>query len=268
MTFPAFEDPVRFPDQATSRLFERAKREQWQVETDIPWDSFQLDLVGDRIQRAMATIYTQIQYGEMLALSELARVVHRDPDAWVKLFGATQVMDEARHVELFSRTLAIFPDKAELSQALVFFGERLRAAREPEEVLLGTQVILEGFAQCLFTEGARLGRAAADRASPLGAGDGPLRFLDALERFVGRDESRHVAFGVLLLRQRLPIMPARQRDRLAALAVEWSELLDMVSEHLAPALRSVGVRPQAFAEQVHRSRYLHLRAAGLKTDGI
>jgi hypothetical protein len=211
----------------------------------------------------MACIYSQIQYGELIALNQISRAVERTPYLWAKLFGATQVMDEARHLEFFSRVLSLFPDKPPIDDRLAAFADSLRSAQSPAELILGTQVLLEGFAHCMFAEGARLGRRASTRAIRMPGTDGAIAFMDVLDRYVGKDETRHVAFGVLYLRHELGRLSPESRRRIERLVDDWSALLDSVVERLGAEVGRLGISSQVLLEQVRRERSVHLRAIGL-----
>src|SRR3989442_1612608 len=111
------------------RLYEQAKRDQWNVSRDIEWSrSVDLDspVVADELIDIYGTPYWErlgpreraelnrrftawrlsvLLYGEhgaMLACSQLVETVS-GPDA--KYFAATQVVDEARHTEVIDRYL-------------------------------------------------------------------------------------------------------------------------------------------------------------------
>ena len=111
------------------RLYENAKRDQWNVSTDIDWkQSVDLDegFVADGLIDIHGTKFwdkmnakekgemnrlfsawrlSQLFHGEhgaVLVCGQLANVL---PTADGKYFMATQVMDEARHTEFFQRYL-------------------------------------------------------------------------------------------------------------------------------------------------------------------
>ena len=112
-----------------TRLFEHGKRDQWNVTHDVRWDqpvdpeseilsdvgiaihgSPLWDRLGRRKQlelRMLQLRYTlsQLMHGEQLALVTAAQLVECAPDLEAKLYAATQAVDEARHVEVFSRYL-------------------------------------------------------------------------------------------------------------------------------------------------------------------
>jgi hypothetical protein len=121
---------------------------------------------------------------------------------WIdaKYYASTQTMDEARHVEVFSRYLREkleweWPINASLRELL----DATITDSRWDFKYLGMQVIIEGLAMAAFGTLHRLAQ------EPL---------LKELLYYVMRDESRHVAFGVLSLRDYYVDMPANElRDR-------------------------------------------------------
>ena len=74
--------------------------------------------------------WSQFLHGEQGAMITAARIVETVPDLDSKFYGATQVMDEARHVETFARFLqekvgTALPDE----QATSAVAAQRRAAR-------------------------------------------------------------------------------------------------------------------------------------------
>jgi hypothetical protein len=129
---------------------------------------------------------SQFLHGEQLAIFVAGQLASAVPWIDAKLYGATQVMDEARHTEVFYRYLH---DKLEheypLSDTTKGIFEAILHESRWDLKYLGLQVILEGLAMGLFT---RMYQAAQE----------PL--LKELLHFVRQDEARHFAFGVLSLR--------------------------------------------------------------------
>ena len=195
-------------------LYEKAKREQWNATTQLDW-TLDVDPEGDvlddninpnvallcdsdiwrRMTRkeqqqlrheTLAWNLSQFLHGEQLAIFVAGQLAAAVPWIDAKLYGATQVMDEARHSEVFYRYLH---DKVEREYALsdttrgIF--EYILSESRWDIKYLGLQVILEGLAMGLFT---RMYQAAKE----------PL--LKELLHFVRQDEARHFAFGVLSLR--------------------------------------------------------------------
>tara|TARA_B100000029_G_scaffold516620_1_gene631817 strand:+ start:44535 stop:45608 length:1074 start_codon:yes stop_codon:yes gene_type:complete len=84
-------------------LYEQSKAGQWDATTDIPWD--QLPVLPADLEQAVCQIMTFLIQNEYLAMYLPAKFMNRiDPQfSEVVLFLATQVMDEARHAEVFTK---------------------------------------------------------------------------------------------------------------------------------------------------------------------
>ena len=129
---------------------------------------------------------SQFLHGEQGALLATAKIVETVPWAEAKFYAASQVLDEARHVEVYHRYLT---EKLGLSYGVhpslqTLLDDILRDPRW-DLTFLGMQILVEGLALAAF---------------------GLLRLQMAGEPLIqditGRimaDESRHVAFGVLAL---------------------------------------------------------------------
>jgi hypothetical protein len=203
-----------------SKLYEKAKGAQWNATTDLPWETevdqellaatspmqgpdlliaAGVDFTGTAFERWGKAEWTQaaieqqnwtlsqFMHGEQGALVCTAKIVETVPWIDAKYYAATQVMDEARHVEVFSRYLdekmnghyAIDPHLALLLDDII-------ADSRWDITYLGMQIMVEGLALAAF------GLAAAITTEPL---------LKNLLRYVMSDEARHVAFGVLSLKE-------------------------------------------------------------------
>ena len=108
---------------------------------------------------------------------------------WIdaKYYAATQVMDEARHVEVFAKYLDTklsghYPINAHLRLLL----DDIVADSRWDMTYLGMQIMVEGLALAAFGFIHQL------TTEPL---------LKQLLRYVMADEARHVAFGVLSLKE-------------------------------------------------------------------
>jgi hypothetical protein len=192
-----------------TKLYEKAKRSQWNATTDIDWsidvDPLATDgmtaylpmLASDAFSRFDAAeqanaahhfnswITSQFMHGEQGALLATAKLVAEVPSAEAKFYGATQVADEARHVEAYSRYLAeklemTYPVNPNLRELL----ELIVADSRWDVTYLGMQVVVEGIALAAF------GLIHQFSTEPL---------IKQITRYVMADEARHVAFGVLSL---------------------------------------------------------------------
>ena len=130
---------------------------------------------------------SQFMHGEQGALICTAQIVETVPWIDAKYYAATQVMDEARHVEVFARYLDTklsghYPINAHLKMLL----DDIIADSRWDMTYLGMQIMVEGLALAAF------GFMHQMTTEPL---------LKKLLRYVMSDEARHVAFGVLSLQE-------------------------------------------------------------------
>ena len=132
-------------------------------------------------------LLSQFMHGEQGALLCTAKIVETVPWIDAKYYAATQVMDEARHVEVFSKYLdeklsGHYPINAHLGMLL----DDIIADSRWDMTYLGMQIMVEGLALAAF------GFIHMMTTEPL---------LKKLLRYVMADEARHVAFGVLSLQE-------------------------------------------------------------------
>jgi len=163
-------------NEALHKLYEKAKRSQWNVTTDVDWstevdptrtNSLQAQALAapddspfkrfgtkefERLAwESQAWTLSQFLHGEQGALLATARLVDAVPDIDAKLYAATQVMDEARHVEVFNRYLH---DKVELTYPinpyLLSLLRDLLTDSRWDVAYLGMQIMVESLAMAAF----------------------------------------------------------------------------------------------------------------------
>jgi hypothetical protein len=207
---------------ALNRLYEKAKGSQWNGATDLPWDT-DVDQEAVVLANAATTLgglaagideeviarsafaswgpqewirmgvesqnwtLSQFMHGEQGALLCTAKIVETVPWIDAKYYASTQVMDEARHVEVFARYLddklsGHYPINAHLKLLL----DDIVNDSRWDMTYLGMQIMVEGLALAAFGFIHQL------TTEPL---------LKQLLRYVMSDEARHVAFGVLSLKE-------------------------------------------------------------------
>jgi hypothetical protein len=205
-------------------LYEKAKRDQWNGTTQLAWDTAvdpEHDILPDHLnplagyapferltpkEKArlrhgqVALQLSQFLHGEQGALIVASQLVGAVPWMDAKYYAGTQTMDEARHVEVFSRYLT---EKLEwqwpVSESLKELLDATICDSRWDFKYLGMQIIIEGLAMAAF------GNLYQVTNEPL---------LKELIHYVMRDESRHVAFGVLSLTDYYRDLPAGEmRDR-------------------------------------------------------
>ncbi len=201
---------------ALNKLYEKAKGAQWNGETDLPWDTdvdleknaalqrlqfaeFETDVTGTPLEKFTEKDFidlsiemdnwtlSQFMHGEQGALLCTAKIVETVPWIDAKYYASTQVMDEARHVEVFAKYLqekqnGFYPINAHLKLLL----DDIIADSRWDMTYLGMQIMVEGLALAAF------GFMQQMTPDPL---------LKQLLRYVMSDEARHVAFGVLSLKE-------------------------------------------------------------------
>ena len=130
---------------------------------------------------------SQFMHGEQGALLCTAKIVETVPWIDAKYYAATQVMDEARHVEVFAQYLDTKLDgHYPINTHLKLLLDDIIDDSRWDMTYLGMQIMVEGLALAAF------GMALQTTPDPL---------LKRLLRYVMSDEARHVAFGVLSLQE-------------------------------------------------------------------
>ena len=165
------------------------------------WGPKELDQLGLEILKAQLS---QFMHGEQGAMMVAAKIVETVPWIDAKYYAATQTMDEARHTEVFARYLheklgESYPMSPFLEQQITALVEDSRW----DLAYLGMQIVIESLALAAF-------------GGMLKAATEPL--LKKLLRYVMSDEARHVAFGVLSLKEYyegLDIDEIRERQEFA-----------------------------------------------------
>jgi len=217
-------------------LYEKGKNKQWNTNERIDW-SIEIDLedtagmpdeyvplfgspLWDRLDRAEknrvrhhygAWLNSQFLHGEQGALICAARIVETVPDIDAKWYGATQVMDEARHVETYARYLhtkleLAYPINPHLKELL---NNTLTDSRW-DMTYLGMQIMIEGVALAAFS------MIRDFTGEPLSK---------AINAYVMQDEARHVAFGLLALKDAYADMTQAEKTEREEFVVEASYLL-------------------------------------------
>ena len=229
-------------------LYEKAKRDQWNATQQLDWETDvdpeseiipaavnPLQSYGpyqkldarekQRLQHAQISLQlSQFLHGEQGALIVASQLVGGVPWIDAKYYAATQTMDEARHVEVFSRYLR---EKLEwewpINESLKELLDATICDSRWDFKYLGMQIIIEGLAMAAFGSLHQMAQ------EPL---------LKELIHYVMRDESRHVAFGVLSLWDYYEDMPANERRDREDFIIYACELMRnrLVGDQIASAM--------------------------------
>jgi hypothetical protein len=203
---------------ALRKLYEKAKVGQWNATTDLPWHLDvdvekcaieERELIGTGLDpntfigtpvekwddkkwlefniESKNWNLSQFMHGEQGALICTAKIVETVPWYDAKLYASTQVVDEARHVEVFARYLdEKLGGEYQINVHLRMLLDDIINDSRWDMTYLGMQIMVEGLALAAF------GFQQQMTTEPL---------LKQLLRYVMSDEARHVAFGVLSLKE-------------------------------------------------------------------
>lgn len=194
-------------------LYERGKQGQWDAETDLDWSTefaaekwcmepdgdalflpAVLKLMGKDEETCREAAHDEFSYalsqllhGEQAALQLCGQLTNSCPGIDAKFYAASQVIDEARHVEVLAKFLErkvgrIHPIGGTLKVLL----DRLLEAEGWKMKTLGMQCLFEGMAVSIFDSFQK------NSKNPL---------VSDMIRRVKQDEARHAAFGILLMRR-------------------------------------------------------------------
>ena len=221
--------------KALRDLYELAKTKQWNAATDIPWDletdpakignmqpgadplddlEFMKALPEDKkielTKRRAAWMLSQFLHGEQGAMLCAAQLVEAVPDMDGKFYAATQVIDEARHVEVFARYIERLDRVYPMMPGLKSLLNAVLAADLWQMKCVGMQVVAESLA---------LGSFIAMKET---TGDEVLR---AITELTAQDEARHVSYGLTYMKDELPRMAEDERNRVEDFALAGLKLL-------------------------------------------
>jgi para-aminobenzoate N-oxygenase AurF len=201
-------------------LYERAKVEQWNAQTTPDW-SVPVEVTPDKYPDERIPFFgteywerlnekekqevrvgvtswslSQFMHGEQGALLATAKIVKSVPNMDAKFYAATQVMDEARHVEVYHKYLT---EKLEgswpITPPLRTLLDAILTDSRWDMTYLGMQILVEGLALAAF------GMIYQTTKEPL---------IKQITQYIMADEARHVAFGVMSLRDIYPEMTASE----------------------------------------------------------
>src|SRR5438552_8049295 len=256
------------------QLSSKGKQQQWDAADWIDWsqdlapenpiemDDRVIQIHGSDIWRRMteaerrqvrhhlqASQISQFMHGEQGALIATAKIVQTVPDLDSKFYAATQVMDEARHVEAYSRLLH---EKFELAYPIThglsaLLQQGLSDSRW-DMTYLTMQILIEGLALAAFQ------RIRDQSKNPLAA---------AVNAYVMQDEARHVAFGRIALRDYYPQLSDAERGEREEFVVDacWHmrdrfNQLEVWQRLGLPVEECVRIVDQSEAMNLFRSRIL------------
>jgi ribonucleotide reductase beta subunit family protein with ferritin-like domain len=250
-------------DTTVLRFCERALHEQWNVESDVRWDRLTLEAVPTAIRRAMGTLYSNLLCGESLGVVLNARLGERAPSSALREFTMTQLVDETRHTAFFTRVVERLGTDATASESLRQLHLELEHIDGFDELLLHAQTV-EFAAQVLMIDTAKLNLARMKMAIRLPGSAAVIELLETIIRLVGRDEARHMAFGMHYLKYAMREMSPSARAALARRAASSCHLMRAAVTSLAPALATLGASPSDMQNRVWAFQTRQLGLLGIE----
>ncbi len=175
-------------------LYEEAQQRQWASAEDIPWH--EVKELPDDLEMAMCTLCTFLTQVEFIAGDIPGRFLEQVPADFfeAQLFLGTQVMDEARHQDVFRKR--IFVNGGGMSEA-GFGAVALLAIDDFTEMTAVLHLFAEGLVQSLFRMGELISQNDAEKR---------------MFRLSAQDESRHLAFGVTHVKYVVENEPWRKEE--------------------------------------------------------
>jgi hypothetical protein len=217
-------------------LNEKARRLQWDASTDLDWtrpsefgaplpddsefalDCFRRSPLG-RYGRPMwdafrwefeSWMVSQFLSGEKAALTAASGLAVALPDAGARASLAAQAVDEARHVEVFSRYVREkMSDPYTVPHSFAGLLSETFRQKDADITVLGLQIMIEALALAAF----RMAESTFHDT-----------LLKQICRLAAQDEARHVSFGVLYLQSVYPQLTSaelREREEFAVEALHF-----------------------------------------------
>jgi hypothetical protein len=259
---------------AMAGLYRKGVEMQWDATTRIDWSQELDEDNPEQLPDAMLPISGMAQYeamsrqekatvrrhfqgwqiaqfmqGEQGALICAAKIVTQVPDIDSKFYAATQTIDEARHVESYKRLLEKFRVAYPMTAPLQELIDQVLRDSRWDMTYLGMQVVIEGLALAAFQQ-------IRDNAqNPLAA---------AVNAYVMQDESRHVAFGRLALRDYYPQLTQAERNEREEFLLEACYLMRDRFDAVE-VWKRLGLDPAACAAHMYDSGFMTMFRSSLFT---
>lgn len=252
---PRWHRRLRLEMPAQVDLYEKAKALQWNATTEVDWSQpirnfteeayapWASQVSREDFDRMAAerrgSTFTQLFFGEQAALALSAQLVNQCEELEARLCLAGQIIDEARHVEVFGRYLDKLGVEAPVDPMLEDIVHRILDSDFYGEKIVGMQIFLEGIAVGLFQ---------------IFQHQSPDPLLRELMRGVLRDESRHAGFGVMYLSNRFEQATDAEKRRTEAFVGDLLRgfgalfggggFLDSTFVDIRHRLRQIGLDPR------------------------
>jgi ribonucleotide reductase beta subunit family protein with ferritin-like domain len=222
-----FQLSTEIQNHRIARLYTKAKRDQWNLDEKDYFPAETLDReelnqwlgIDEELRLAAARTFSSFYYGEQGAKLISAQLSIEAPTLEAQKFLATQTMDEARHVETFEKILNLLNEIQPINPFLNALLADIYRTPLFAEKLVGMNLLVEGLALSAF-------RATTAALKPgQNISENGFRAVGEPIQAIIRDESRHVGFGVILLKDVLTKLNRRQQIKLRLRQAWWLCLL-------------------------------------------
>ena len=256
-TRPTWHRKLTVEIPAEADLYEKLKAHQWNATTEIDWSRPIRNFTEEEYE-AVKRVYTREDYdrirasqraftfaqlflGEQAALALCGQLLNMVPEMETKFCLAGQIIDEARHVEVFGRYMEKLNVDAPLNPALEELVHRLLDSDHYGEKIVGMQIFLEGIAVGLFQ---------------MFQHQSPDPLMRDLIKLVLRDESRHAGFGVIYLADKFRDASVAERTRIEGFVADlWRLFHHATGSPFGPVS---GFLSGTFQDIAHRLRLIGL----------
>jgi hypothetical protein len=215
------------------------------------WQALPEDKRWDVARHGAAFMLSNFLHGEQGALMVASQLVNAVPHMDGKFYAATQTLDEARHVEVFSKYIEELDCVQPIAPSLKALLDDTLGVDDWLKKCVGMQIVVEGLALYVFKD------MRETTQEPL---------LKQLLTYVARDEARHTGFGVQYMSAIVPALSEAERAELEDFAFEAARMLldsrrgSTLNDGMMDALRKSGVEPEEVVKSVQQDREV-LRAA-------
>jgi hypothetical protein len=210
----------------------------------------------------MARVYADVLYAEAFGLDVIHRMVELAPSGWQREFAVLQARDEARHADFFGRALEKLGGSEGDSHELSCLREELAQIDAYEELVLHGQVI-ETAARVVFVGNGMRTLELMDKGVRLPGSESVRALVLAVVNLVGKDESRHIAFGQHCLRLHLSGCDAPRRHALEQRAAVSARLMYNAFAARSESFKRMGWQPADVLDRTWKALQAQLGALEL-----
>jgi len=244
------------------RLAIIAKREQWRLE-ELDWSRIDFQPLPHTIQHNLATIFAHLLCGEQAALQCVQRLhsfVHHPIQKQLCEF---QITDEKRHCAFFSQLMSQLVPPAAIRTSMSRLMHDIYSTQRLECLLVGMHIVIESLAQSLFQAASTIIQKISDN-SPIIAS---IKYivLEWIPKLLAADESRHIAFGHILISSHLPSLNMQERENVEKTITRWGHIIhDMACDPIL--LYQMGMMDMTVSTRCIKDVNLRLRQLDLNVQ--